>query len=237
VSKLASKKVVFRGALESEKAQQEGTFEAYAYFFENFARSTKIPGLKEKYMQLLYGEVTRSNTIEAYNNFLERFPLAKDLAQNARHKRDSLYFVRYSGTVDSLNLYITLFPASRFLKEALGMRDMMAYEKAKEEATVAGLEDFIHRYPAALEVTEARATRDSLVLEQVKAMSSELEFNKLLSDYPYLINQPRTKSVLEDVLFREAKRLDDAEYYKEFLDRCPNSTHAEEIREKLNAKQ
>ncbi len=225
-----------RDNLESEKAQKEGTYESYSHFLENFPRSTKAQALREKYIELSYYEALKQNTIGSYNEFLDRFPLAKNFAKQVRSSRDSLYFEKYSSSADSLNLYITYFPASRFFKAAISLRDEKAFENAKQENQVAAYEHFIYRYPAALEVNEAMAFRDSLVLEQVRYLSSELEFSKLLSKYPYLINQPRTMAMLEDVLYREAKRLDDKEFYLDFLDRCPSSPHFKEIQDLLNAK-
>jgi hypothetical protein len=225
-----------RDNLESEKAQKEGTFEAYSHFLENFPKSTKAQALKEKYIELSYNDVIKQNNLESFNEFLDRFPLAKNYSKQIRSYRDSIYFLNYSGSVDSLNLYITCFPASRFFKAAISARDMKAFEQAKQENQIASYEHFIYRYPAALEINEAMAFRDSLVLEQVKYLNSEMEFSKLLSDYPYLINQPRTRAMLDEVLYREAKSLDDKEFLQDFLDRCPNSPHIKEIQDLLNAK-
>ena len=226
-----------RDKFESEKAIRESTFDAYSYFMENFPKALQASILKDKYIQLSYFNARKKNTLESYTEFLDKFPLAKPYATAARINRDSLCFSKFSISIDSLNKFITYFPASKFLESAIRLRNEKAFENAKKENEITSFEQFIYRYPAALQINEALAIRDSIVLEQLKFLSSEKDFSDFLSNYPYLINQPKTQEVLEEVLYKEAKKLDDYDYYLQFLDRCPRSTHIKEIQDLLKSKE
>ncbi len=226
--------IALRDNLEYEEALKADSYEAYFYFFENFPKASHATLLRDKYIALSYYEARRLNTISSYTEFLARFPLSRPYSQTACDDRDSLCFHLYSGTVDSLNKFITFFPASKFLKKAIRIRDQKAFENAKKENT---WEQFIYLYPAAIEINQALAIRDSIVLENVRYMFTEKAFSDFLADYPYLINQPKTREYLEAVLYQEAKNLDEYDFYQQFLDRCPTSKHFKEIEDLKNKKE
>jgi hypothetical protein len=226
-----------RDKLESENAKQEGTFDAYSYFMEKFPKALQASVLKDKYIELSYYNARKKNTLVSYTEFLDRFPLAKPYSTAVRTNRDSLCFSIFSISVDSLNKFITYFPASKFLESAIRLRNEKAFENSKKENEITAFEQFIYRYPAAIQINEALAIRDSIVLDQVKFLSSEKDFNDFLSHYPYLINRPKTQEILEDVLYKEAKKLDDYEYYFEFINRCPRSKYNKEIQDLLKSKE
>ena len=226
-----------RDNLEYEEAQKAGTYDAYFFFFENFPKASQAPLLRNKYIELSYQEARRQNTIASYTEFLDRFPLAKSYAQSARNDRDSLCFQLFSGTVDSLNKFITFFPFSQFYDVAIRLRDKKAFEKAKQDNETKSWEQFIYNYPAAQEINLALAARDSIVLEYIRYMFTEKAFSDFLADYPYLINQPKTREYLEAVLYQEAKKLDEYDFYQQFLDRCPTSKHIKEIEDLKNKKE
>jgi hypothetical protein len=120
---------------------------------------------------------------------------------------------------------------------AIRLRDKKAFEKAKQDNETKSWEQFIYNYPAAQEINLALAARDSIVLEYIRYMFTEKAFSDFLADYPYLINQPKTREYLEAVLYQEAKKLDEYDFYQQFLDRCPTSKHIKEIEDLKNKKE
>ncbi|MDD4554062.1 MAG: hypothetical protein PHP04_07675 [Bacteroidales bacterium] len=228
--------IQIRDSLESEKAIKENTVESYAFFFRSFPNAIQTRKMMDRFIELSFHRARKENTLTGYNEFLDLFPLSKHYAQSIRYNRDSLMFSLHSGTVDSLNKYITNFPSSRYFNQAVKLRNKIAFENALKDYDISALEQFIYRYPASDELQMACSMRDSLVLVQVQFLSSEKDFSELLVDYPYLINQPRTMAVLEEVLYKEAKKMDLQEYYQEFLERCPRSKHTLEIQAIIDKK-
>jgi hypothetical protein len=125
------------------------------------------------------------NTIEAYEEFLERFPDAAQVSKAMRN-RNRLAFekVKSQNTVEAYVAYLLTYPESEYLQSVIKLRNAAAFANAKKVNSLEAYESFIKNYPDALEVAEAKARQQDLLYQKAKTVNSLQAFNEFIKKYP-----------------------------------------------------
>ncbi|MBO4600566.1 MAG: OmpA family protein [Bacteroidales bacterium] len=99
---------------------------------------------------LAIADAHRVRTPDAYQHILDYYPLfPHEMQDSAVNSRDSLEFdiARRSGTIQTLQDFIDRRPNARVLKDAIVMRDSMAFAQADAQHTYTAYQHFRVAYP------------------------------------------------------------------------------------------
>ncbi len=122
-------------------------------------------------------------------------------------------------TIEGYQRYIHVHSQSPFLKEAILVRDHMAFNRAREANTSAAYAKFLKDHPMAREVFEARNRLQEAIYREStmdKDLGSYLAFIRAHPESPYARNA-------EDEVFRLSTPLRTVEQYRKFIQEHPTN--------------
>ena len=102
----------------------------------------KIAYLKKEWSD--FQEAENSATVEAYDNFLKRYPASRFKAQILA-KRDELIFaqVKREDTINAYADFLARYPDSKFRQEAFARKAKLAFDIAREKDTIEAYQTFL----------------------------------------------------------------------------------------------
>jgi hypothetical protein len=112
--------------------------------------------IEDAFLNLQFENAQQANTVEAYQNFIERFAGCAYIPQIIA-LRNALAFktAKEANKINAYKDFIQSYPEAEQITEACLLRDALAFEEAKKTNTVEAYTLFIKNYPSAKQVKEA----------------------------------------------------------------------------------
>jgi tetratricopeptide (TPR) repeat protein len=111
--------------------------------------------------------------------------------------------------------------------------DSFAFEKAKEEHTVAAYDRFITEHYHALQCEEALQLRNQLAFEQVKIANTHDAFRTFIETYPEARQIPEAKALYEESFYLHKTSDGKLDSYLAFAESYPNSPYHRAAEDKI----
>ena len=181
-----------------------------------------------------YNKACKANTIEAYIEFLIKYPDS----EFSTDIKDRLIVLEYdkaieTNTVEGLSSFLRKYPDSKFIEEAKEKLMVLEYDKAIETNTVEGLSSFLRKYPDSKFGGEAK--EKLMVLEYDKAIETNTVegLSSFLRKYPDSKFGGEAKEKLMVLEYDKAIETNTVEGLSSFLRKYPDSKFGREAKEKL----
>lgn len=136
-------------------------------------------------------------------------------------------------TLEAYEAFITTYPNSKPIAQALYYRDELALEDAKSKGTAEAVEAFIQRYPKSSWKSKAYWLRDKLKIDELEALGSILEYEKFIKNHPDSSWKKTAIYGRDALLYKQAKTLNTIDAYKSFLDNYSKSAYKEKVESRL----
>ncbi len=104
---------------------------------------------KEKLDSLAFQRAATEHDIDAYNNFLSRYPTADQVVE-AIERRNAIAFAEATriNTYESYKLFMETYPDAAELRDAKELYDILLFESKTKSKTLASYIQFLKDYPA-----------------------------------------------------------------------------------------
>jgi hypothetical protein len=181
------------------------------------ARQTNLMVQVEQLHAKQYENAHNINTIESYNNFIERYPNASQV-KSAKKEIENLYLLAYDrakqkNTIAAYTKFIKTYPKAPQIKESLEN----IYLLTKQKNTITAYAKFIKTYPKSPQVKDALINLYKLInkdnlLKNIKQLSEIVnQYNdKSLKKFTFkLLNQTLNKYKNIDAYFIALETLDE----------------------------
>jgi outer membrane protein OmpA-like peptidoglycan-associated protein len=171
---------------------------------------------------LAYESALQRNTIDAYTDFLKRFPGAAEAAA-ATEKRNTLAYeqARLADDIDAYEAFLRTYPLAREATKAMERRDELAFAEAERANTLDAYEDFVVRHPKARQVAEARRRLHNLAYAAIANSTRSADFDTYLSTYPESEFASLARERRDKCFIAERTHAGDGWSFKRFVDQFP----------------
>lgn len=153
----------------------------------------------------------------------------------AQKDEETLLMEAYeSRDIQKLNEFIERFsPESKYVKEAIRVRNQIAYEKAKQENTLEAYREFEKLYPNSLQINEVRMWIAEQTLDHLIDGGSREEIKELMkkTSNPEILS--KAEQELERLCYEESREKNTIESYKTYLQRYPNGQYSKIAKQSL----
>ena len=174
-------------ALAIEQADLINTVAGYDHFLELYTKATTAQktDATDKRNALAYAETKQKNTVEAYNEFLRKYPNAKE-KQVATSERNALAYARADGikTISAYKQFIETYPDAKETSEAWANIYQIAYNDAQRENTEDAYRGYAAQYP------QSPYAADATELANTFQFKRETSDGDLSSYIQYVENHP-----------------------------------------------
>ena len=119
-------------------------------------------------------------------------------------------------SIDSLNSFIHSFDTSSiYVKEAIRIRNQMAYEETKKENTLEAYQEFEKLYPNSIQIHEVKRWITNKVLKLTIETGDKKELTELLksTNDPSIIN--KAEKEIEKIFFENAREANSSQAYND----------------------
>ena len=178
-----------------------------------------------------------TNSISAYEDFLEQYPQSKFAAQALR-KLEALYFdqAKAQETIAAFSAYedfLARYP--QFIAPAWQKLEVLYFDYARETGEISAYEDFLVRHPNSEFAAPAWQKLEALYFDQarVKGVSAFFDYAYFLERHPNSEFAAPGQQKLEMLYFDYARETGKTSAYEDFLSRYPNSEFAAQARWKI----
>lgn len=178
----------------------------------------------------MYYKATDTNTIEAYQKFLEKYPDG-EYAANIKSKIEKLEYqmVIESNSIDSLQNFLTKYPSSSYREEIQQKIEKLEFDEAKTINTIQGLQDFLKKYPKTKFKNEANKSIIKLEFEEVEKISTVESYKKFSQKYPNSEFSQKSEQGIKDIEFIEAKQQNTIVAFINFFTKYNDSSYLDKI--------
>jgi len=182
-------------------------------------------------------ELSSNKEFTKAQRYLDEFKNATTSERNsAEIIRDetALAIAKGKQTVEAFDVFISTYPKSTFLNEAIRLRDRKALDLAKATNSITTLDEYLIKYPRSSYLEEATNFRDNIALTDAKKIDTELSYNKFIDKYPRSIYLKEAKELRIEAAYRETKAAATTDAYKAYCMNYPNSKYYTEINKMYN---
>jgi outer membrane protein OmpA-like peptidoglycan-associated protein/uncharacterized protein YegL len=137
-------------------------------------------------------------------------------------------------TVEGFDYFISTYPNSSFINEAVKLRDRRALDIAKSTNSLSELEGFIFKYPRSIYLDEAVNFRDNIALSDAKKINTEQAYTQFIDKYPRSIYLKEAKDLRIESAYHEAIEQATTDAYKAYCTNYPNSKYYNELNRMYN---
>ena len=171
---------------------------------------------------LAYEAALQRNTIDAFNEFLKRFPAAAEAA-TATEKRNTLAYeqVRLADDLDAYEAFLRTYPTAREASKAIERRDELAFTAAERANTLDAYEEFVVRYPKARQSAEARRRLHNIAYAAIANSTRSADFDTYLRTYPESGMASLAREQRDKYYIAERTHAGDGWSFKRFVDDHP----------------
>jgi outer membrane protein assembly factor BamD (BamD/ComL family) len=152
---------------------------------------------------------------------LRRFPLDSGILVGTRKKIEESAFIRtqLQASENAWNYFIQNYERSSLLRQAVSLRDSVAYSNAAAENTYESFQNFLQKYPDAKQTLRAKENYERLLFENKTADQTLTSFETFLAEYP---NTPYRLQI-EQTIFEYATASGEQESYIAFIRSYPRN--------------
>ncbi len=201
---------------------------------EKDEKKIKYENLMTGIYKVLHEDAEVKDTIDIFQDFLDRFPhmLVKYalpgrlgemryFKESAEKRLQDLIFteVKLTDIVKAYEAYLRFYPDSPYREEAQRLLDQKRFENAKEEGTIEALRQFKKDFPDNPHVSLVDTLIDDLVYDQYKYKEEIENFTTFLTKYPDNKHYKKAMSKLYEMI--DFKR--EVALYEKFIDEFPKA--------------
>ena len=175
--------------------------------------------------RLALEDINKSPSINQYEGYLRKYPLAEKYAKEAIMKRDSLAFNMATKVNEeqSFQSFIDKYPTSMLKNLAIAKRDSLAYDEAISLNDIESYQEFLTKYPESYLVKQAKMKRDSVAFSLAAKANSEESYKDFIEKYPNSNEVEHAKIKLEDLSFQNAVKDSSLGSIDSYIKSHPNS--------------
>ncbi|NDF61323.1 MAG: hypothetical protein EB100_09605, partial [Crocinitomicaceae bacterium] len=145
--------------------------------------------------------VMKLNTIDAYTDFIKKYPRALQIADVTDRRDVMAYDLAVSqNTEQAYDDFVKNYPNSKQFEEAIYKRDHLAYNIAEIENTGESFDLFISKYPTSDLAVDAISRRDNIFFNQAKKSGSSSDIQSFIDKFPNSIYNEKAVKVLDSLL-------------------------------------
>ena len=204
---------------------------------ENTLSANTLQSLSQHICSMELSELCNQKDFKRAQRFLDEFKNATTSEKNkAEIIRDemALNIAKEKQTVEAFDYFISTYPKSTFINDAIKLRDRKALDIAKATNSIGELDDYLNKYPRSIYLEEGTNFRDNLALADAKKIDTELSFTQFIDKYPRSIYLKEAKELRIESAYREAKLAATTDAYKAYCMSYPNSKYYTEINRMYN---
>lgn len=177
----------------------------------------------------MFQKAQMTNTIEAYEQFLEKYPEGEYTFQ-AKSNIEKLSFknAESKNTIESYNKYLSIYPEGEFTSQAKSSIENLIFTDAKNKNTIESYKDYLLKYPEGKYSSKAESNIEKLVFQETKNKNTLEAYQEYLSKYPNGKYTDDANSQLSRLEFE--KSLQDYEEYFKSHSKSQNKTKIKRIR-------
>ena len=204
---------------------------------ESTLTANTLQTLSQRICTLELNELSAKKEFNRAQRFLDEFknatPSEKSSAEIIRDEM-ALNIAKEKQTVEAFDYFISTYPKSTFINDAIKLRDRKALDIAKTTNTILELDNFLNKYPRSIYFEEGTNYRDNLALTDAKKIDSEYSYTQFIDKYPRSIYLKEAKDLRIEAAYREAKVAATTDAYKAYCMSYPNSKYYTEINKMYN---
>lgn len=142
--------------------------------------------LDSAYKYIVISDTTYSQLDEKQLSKLEEIPLSKQMILDWKDSINVDIFtqIKQKDSLELYNEYIKNHQDSKQLKDAIELRDRLAFKQAKEINSYEAYSDFIEKYPDAQQIHEARNRYEARLFLQRTSNAEIADFKQFIEEYP-----------------------------------------------------
>jgi len=177
-------------------------------------------------MESQWTKAKSKNNIEAYENFLDKYP-ESEYADSVKNIIIDLYLkaAQKENTLDGFKKVLIKFENHVSYDSIKQVVSNMAYDKIEQENTIQGYEQFIKVFPSSSRLEEAKGLdKNNFPIWEPRLG----KFSKLAKSKPgsYFSLLPKVKII--EINFEDVKKENSIKAYEEFINKYPQSSQADE---------
>jgi outer membrane protein OmpA-like peptidoglycan-associated protein len=183
---------------------------------------------------LAFENASKLNTINDYQDFINNYPLAKQIPQ-AKIIRNQLAFdkAKSENSIESYQYFITKFPDAIQIKKAVELRDEKAYEKATSTNTKESYNNFLYNYPSSHLKNKAKEKIEEFEYEEAKSLNTSDAYLSFLNKWPKSKFYDTAFYTFEALQYKEQTVDNTIEDYKYFISNYPSNSFIEVAEDSL----
>jgi hypothetical protein len=125
--------------------------------------------------------------------------------------------------IESLQAYINNYSEAAYLEKAIGLRNELAFEEAREINSSRSYQLFFVQYPNAVQATEARNRYEERLFAEQTSRGKEVDYQVFIQQYP---ESPYRNAAQDSIYMLYSKRKDRNAYYQ-FIKKNPDNPNVE----------
>jgi len=182
-----------------------------------------------------YNKVKEIDTIEAYEEFIQKYP-DSEFAKEAKKSIEELKYekTKSENTIEAFQRFIEKYPGTEFLKEANKRIEKLEYEKSKSENTIEAFQRFIERYPDTEFLKKANEGIEELEYEKAKSKNTIEAYQRFMDKRPDSKFASEARDKIETQKdFKTAKTENTIKAFEKFVEEHPKSNFIEKAKGKI----
>lgn len=174
------------------------------------------------------------DTVEAYDDFLKRFPDDKLSAKARDWREDALYReVSLQNTLEGYKVYLKEYPNGKYAGQIKEEIEKLLWQKAQTNQTAVEYEKYLSLYPEGRYASEAKSKLELIYWHKATREKTESAYSDYLDKYPNGRYAAEARKERETAAWRATK---DSKYISDFvyyLKVNPKGTYSEKAKEKI----
>jgi outer membrane protein assembly factor BamD (BamD/ComL family) len=167
------------------------------------------------------------NTIEAYDQFLSKYP-ASQYTEDTWYKKAILI-----NTVEGWQDIMRQFPNGKYDSIAATHLCQLEFNAAKSINTVEGYESYLKKYPKCENSQMAQGLLMSLEFKEAESKNTIEAYNSFLSNYPTGSYLSKAKVAIEKIDFEKAKGEKSVSAFTDFMSKYPDGLFIKDARKEI----
>ncbi|MEI8190251.1 MAG: hypothetical protein WCI75_11100 [candidate division NC10 bacterium] len=228
--------------LRYQKALNEGTFEAWKSFFDDYrysiwpgdgpeAETMKSNALREV-ERLLYERIAAAPTLELCRDYLKRYPGGLHERQVVLKMEPFLFEeAMRADKAEGYLEYLEKYPDGERVAAAVKGLDAIVFRKPEDRESFSAFDRYLRALPK--DRDRILAAMESLMFEWAERVGTVESRQRYLDRYPEGAHRQAVQAGLESSQFNKAREEDWFSAYEEYLKKCPDGARAEEVRQRL----
>ncbi|MBU3934404.1 hypothetical protein KKC00_00310 [Patescibacteria group bacterium] len=178
-----------------------------------------------------YKKATKSNSIEAYRQFVSEYPENENTSE-AKKKIEELFWQqkKIKNTISGYETYLQEYSDGKYVKEAKIKIEDMIWHSAK---TAQDYKQYLKKYSVGKYAKDAGVKIEDILWVNVQATNNLAAYDRYLSQYPDGRFVLEASTLAEESAWQDAIKKNEKILYEVFIARFTNSVHLADAKQKV----